>query len=93
MNTRIQSIGFKAKEELTEFVTKKVNDLARFNESIFTSEVILKLDNNETGENKICEIRLMIPGNDLFAIRQCSTFEEATKQVVEALQKQIEKIK
>lgn len=93
MNTRIQSIGFKAKEELTEFVTKKVNDLARFNERIFDSEVILKLDNNETGENKICEIRLMIPGNDLFAKRQCSTFEEATKQVVEALQKQIEKIK
>lgn len=92
MNTRIQSIGFKAKEELTEFVTKKVNDLARFNESIFSSEVILKLDNNATGENKICEIRLMIPGNDLFAKRQSSTFEEATKQVVEALQKQIEKI-
>lgn len=92
MNTRIQSIGFKAKEELTEFVTKKVNDLARFNESIFSSEVILKLDNNATGENKICEIRLMIPGNDLFAKMQSSTFEEATKQVVEALQKQIEKI-
>ena len=93
MNTRIQTIGFKAKEKLTEFVTKKVNDLARFNESIFSSEVILKLENDETGENKICEIRLMIPGNDLFAKRQSSTFEEATKQVVEALQKQIEKIK
>ena len=35
----------------------------------------------------------MIPGNDLFANRQCSTFEEAAKQVVEALQKHIEKIK
>ena len=93
MNTRIQTIGFKAKPDLTDFINKKTSDLARFNDSIIGSEVFLKLDNNEKGENKTCEIRLMIPGNDLFAKRQCSTFEEAAKQVVEALQKQIEKIK
>ena len=93
MNTRIQTFGFDAKLDLTDIINKKMDGLAGSIESIFNAEVFLKLDNNEKREKKICEIRQMIPGNDLFANRQCSTFEEAAKQVVEALQKHIEKIK
>ena len=44
-------------------------------------------------ENKIAEIKLSIPGNNLFAKKQCKTFEEATDSVVEALRRQIRKKK
>ncbi len=42
---------------------------------------------------KIAEIKLLVPGNDLFAKRQCKTFEEATDQAVEALRRQLKKKK
>jgi putative sigma-54 modulation protein len=43
--------------------------------------------------NKITEIKLTIPGTQLFAKEQCKTFEEATDLAVECLRKQIEKHK
>ena len=93
MNIQIQSLDFTAKEELKNFVTKKVTELSHFNNSILNGEVKLKLDKNNVGENKICEIMLSLTGNDLFAKKQCSTFEEATQQTIDALRKQIEKLK
>jgi putative sigma-54 modulation protein len=53
----------------------------------------LRLENTNGPENKITEIRLSIPGNDLFAKKQSKTFEEATDQAVEALRRQIRKHK
>ncbi|MDZ4843990.1 MAG: ribosome-associated translation inhibitor RaiA [Chitinophagales bacterium] len=93
MNINIKTIHFTAKQELTDFITEKVGALFRYSDEILAGEVSLKLDKSATRENKICEIRLVVPGNDLFAKRQCETFEGATKQTIEALQKQIEKLK
>jgi putative sigma-54 modulation protein len=42
-------------------------------------------------ENKVTEIKLLVPGKDLFAKRQCKSFEEATDDAVEALRRQIRK--
>jgi len=44
-------------------------------------------------ENKLCDIRLIIPGNDLLVSARCKTFEEAIVQSVDGLVKQIEKKK
>jgi len=46
-----------------------------------------------TGENKICDIGLAVPGNDLFISRQSETFEAATNGAVDALQEQIKRMK
>ena len=93
MKIDIQSLHFTPQQELTDFVTEKVSTLSHFNDSILAGEVCLKLDKSDKTENKVCEIRLSVPGNDLFAKRQCKTFEEATNQTVEALQKQLRKLK
>ena len=92
MTVKIQSIHFDADKKLIDFIQEKVNKLNQFYDEIVSSEVILKLDNN--GENnKITEIRLYVPGNDLFAKKSGKSFEEATDHVVEALTKQIKKHK
>jgi len=44
-------------------------------------------------ENKLCDKRLIIPGNDLLVSARCKTFEEAIVQSVDGLVKQIEKKK
>jgi len=62
-------------------------------DNLISGEVTLRLDNSANQENKIAEIRLNIPGNDLFAKKQCKTFEEATDSALDALRKQLSKHK
>jgi len=94
METRIQSLHFTANPELTAYVSEKVGHLEHLDKGkILSADVCLKLDNSSTGDNKVCEIRLHVPGNDFFAKSQSHSFEVATNHVVEALQHQIAKRK
>jgi len=93
MKVNISSIHFKADKKLESFIQEKIEKLNGLYEGIISSEVTLKLDNNGKEGNKITEIKLIIPGNDLFAKKQSKTFEQATDTAVEALKKQITKHK
>jgi putative sigma-54 modulation protein len=93
MNIQIQSVHFDADQKLLSFIEEKVGKLNVMHDKIVKSEVTLKLDKSESNENKVAEIRLHVPGNDLFAKKQCSTFEEATDLAVDALKTQIKRYK
>jgi putative sigma-54 modulation protein len=93
MNVKIQSVHFDADSKLISFIEEKVSKLNTYYDAILSSDVTLKLDKSKTSDNKIAEIRLIIPGNDLFAKRQCKTFEEATDTAIDALKMQIKKHK
>ncbi|WP_171608644.1 ribosome hibernation-promoting factor, HPF/YfiA family [Limnovirga soli] len=93
MKTNIQSIGFTAQPALVEFINEKTNKLKHHLENIISCEVTLSTDNSSTKENKVCHIRLVIPGNDLLASSQNKTFEEAASHTSDSLIKQIEKYK
>ena len=93
MKITVQSIRFNADRKLLDFIQKKVDKLETFYDHIINGEVYLKLEKVEDEANKITEIKLMLPGNQLFAKEQCKTFEEATDLAVECLRKQIEKHK
>ncbi len=56
-------------------------------------EVSLKVDRSNTNNNKVCKIRLVVPGNDMLSGAQGKTFEAATAQAVEVLERQIERRK
>ena len=93
MNIKIQSIHFDADKELLEFIQEKVNKLGRYYDGIIGGEVFLKLEKSSSTENKVAEIKLHIPGNDLFVKKQCKTFEEAVDTGVTALSTQVKKQK
>ena len=93
MKIDIQTPGFTVKPGLTNYVYEKVEKLSRFYGEIIAGEVSLRLDNSDTKENKLCEIRLAIPGNDLMASAQCKTFEEAASKAVEIIKGQIKRKK
>lgn len=93
MQVKIHSVQFKADQKLENFIEDKLVKLNGFYDQIMGSEVYLKLENTNAPDNKITEIRLSIPGNDLFAKKQSKTFEEATDQAIEALRRQIHKHK
>lgn len=93
MKITVQSIHFTADKGLLEFIQKKADKLETFYDNIINGEVYLKLENVEDEANKITEIKLQLPGNQIFAKEQCKTFEEATDLAIESLRKQIEKHK
>jgi putative sigma-54 modulation protein len=93
MKITVQSIRFNADKKLLDFIQKKIDKLDTFYDHIINGEVYLKLENVEDEANKITEIKLILPGNQIFAKEQCKTFEEATDLAVESLRKQIGKHK
>jgi len=93
MNIQIHSVRFNADKKLTGFVRQKAEKLTHLGEDIVNIEVYLRLDNDQNGENKICEIKLDVSGKPLFAKKQSKTFEEATDDAIDALKKQIAKHK
>ncbi|MBN2480182.1 MAG: ribosome-associated translation inhibitor RaiA [Bacteroidales bacterium] len=93
MNIRINAVRFDADKKLERFVERKVRKLARYFDEIINAEIFLKVENSQELENKVVEIRLDIPGTDLFARKQCKTFEESTDNAVDALKQQIVKRK
>jgi putative sigma-54 modulation protein len=93
MDIKVSSVHFTADKRLIDLVNKKINKLIKFYEEIIGAEVFLRLENTQETDNKVAEIRLMIPGNELFAKKQSKTFEEATDNAVDALRQQIIKHK
>jgi putative sigma-54 modulation protein len=93
MQVQVQSIHFDADRKLISFIEEKLQKLTHFHDRITFGEVFLRLDRSDVNENKIAEIKLSSPGRDLFARKQCRTFEEATDIAVEALRRQIDKVK
>ena len=86
MKINIQSLKFTAKEELLDFVKEKVGKLSRFDDKIISAEVTLQLDTSNKLENKICDIRLIVPGYDDFVQKNAASFEEAVLNAVDTLQ-------
>ena len=93
MNITIHSLKFKASQKLNEFVEDKIQRLVKHLPHIIAAEVTMKLEQDHEQGNKIVDIRLDVPGHDLFASKQAKTFEEACLEACDALKNQIEKIK
>ncbi|MBD81665.1 MAG: ribosomal subunit interface protein [Crocinitomicaceae bacterium] len=93
MKIEIHSIHFDADEKLEAFIGSKMDKLDQYYDNIINGEVFLRLDKSDSNDNKIAEIKLKIPGNELFVKKQCKSFEEATDTAVEALRRQVKKHK
>ena len=93
MTTKIQSVHFDADKKLLAHVEEKVSKLKTFHEAIINSNVILRIEKGDDNHNKIAEIKLTAPGQELFAKKQCATFEEAVDTACDALKTQIIKHK
>jgi len=93
MDIKVHSVHFKADQKLIDFVNEKVTKLQLFFDHIIAGEVFLRLDQTSEKENKIAEVKILMPGKELFAKKQCKSFEEAADSAVEALRKQVGKHK
>jgi putative sigma-54 modulation protein len=92
MKIKVQSIHFDADRKLINFIQRKVDKLELLFDRMVDGEVFLRL-NNEGVENKTVEIKLNLPGSQLFATEKARSFEAATDQATEALKNQLKKFK
>lgn len=93
MKINVNAVHFTADQKLVNYISEKVNKLELFYDHIIGVEVFLRLDKEHAYDNKITEVKIHIPGKELFAKKQCSSFEEAADLAVEALRKQVSKHK
>ena len=93
MKLQIHSIHFDADQKLIDYIEKKTNKLHTFYDRITDGEVFLRLEKGESAENKIVEIKLNVPGGEVFVREKSRTFEAATDTGVDALEKQLKKHK
>ncbi len=93
MELRIQSINFEASDQLKAFAEKKVNKLLRYTDDIMQSEMVMKLVKPDAPNNKEVSVKLNIKHAESFASKTADTFEEAIDLCMEALEKQIIRVK
>jgi putative sigma-54 modulation protein len=92
MKLQMHSIHFDADVKLLDFIQKKLDKLETFYDQIVDGEVFLRLNNSKV-ENKTVEIKLNIPGSQLFAKEEAKSFEGAADEATESLRRQLRKLK
>tara|TARA_R110002073_G_scaffold306012_2_gene475123 strand:- start:353 stop:661 length:309 start_codon:yes stop_codon:yes gene_type:complete len=93
MKVYTQSVNFNSSSTLIDFTERKVASLAKFHDKIVDAEVFFKLENSSDKDNKITEIKINIPGNELIVKKQFKSFEEGVSTAVESLKRRLKKSK
>lgn len=94
MNVNIQTVHFDADEKLVNYVSKKIEKLNTFHDSILKVDLFLKLDNVvHTIKDKVAEIRIHVPRHDFFAKASSKSFEESFDCAMDSIISQIKRKK
>nr|WP_299074556.1 ribosome-associated translation inhibitor RaiA [uncultured Allomuricauda sp.] len=93
MKVNAQSVNFVADGKLMEFIQKRMDKLELFYDKVISSDVYLKVENTSAKENKIVEIKLLVPRDQLIVKKQCKSFEEAVDSACSSLERKLVKKK
>lgn len=93
MKVSVQSVNFNADKDLIVFVENKVATLEKYYDRLVGGEVYLKVQQTSEKENKVVEVKINVPGDDLIVKKVCKTFEEGVALCVDALKRQLNKRK
>lgn len=92
MIVRTHAIHFHPQQKLIAFIQEHIDKLETFYSHFQKSEVFLRVTNNPI-KNKTVEIRLDLPGQQLFASREAESFEAATIGAITSLKSQLKRFK
>ena len=94
MTLNIQSVRFDADGKLIDHVNKKIAKLSTYHDRIIKVDVFLKLDNVvHTIKDKVAEIKVTIPKNEIFVKSSSKSFEESFDNAFESVCTQIKRKK
>lgn len=94
MNVNIQSVHFDADAKLIEHVNRKIGRISSLHDRITKVDVFLKLDNVvHQIKDKVAEIRVKVPGHELFVKQTTKSFEESFDSALDSLLVQLKRMK
>jgi len=82
-------VQFKADQKLIQYIEKKLGKMDQFFDRIIEARVTLKLENSGQIRDKIAEVRLKVPGEQLIAKEASKTFEASVDNAASALKRQL----
>ena len=94
MTINIHAIHFDADSKLKNHIEKKLAKLPTYHERIIKIDVYLKLDNVvHQIKDKVVEIKVSIPKNELFIKTSSKSFEESFDDAFESICTQLKRKK
>lgn len=93
MIVSIQYIDMPESESLSAIVTRNLHKLAHKYQFIIRGDVYFKLGQGTDGNDKICEIKLSVPGPQIFAKTIENNFEKSAAENIGDLERQLRKRK
>jgi len=93
MKVNIHAVNFNIDRKLVDFVDERMSRLEKYYDKVVSSDAFLKLDNTSEKENKIVELKVLVPGDDFVVKKQSKSFEEAADLAIESLERLLVKRK
>ncbi|GAB2773761.1 ribosome hibernation-promoting factor, HPF/YfiA family [Salinimicrobium soli] len=93
MKVNVQSVNFHADQKLVDFIQRKLDKLENYYDNVIYADVYLKVQNTSEKENKISEILLSIPGDEIICKKKGRRFEVGVDECVSSLVRQLQKRK
>ena len=87
MKVNIQAVNFNVDRKLVDFVQERMDKLEKYYDRVVSADVFLKVESTSDKENKIVEIKILVPGDEFVVKKQCKTFEVAPDSSGEALER------
>jgi putative sigma-54 modulation protein len=87
MKVNVHAVNFTVDGKLVGFVQERMDRLEKYYDKVVSSDVFLKVEKTSEKENKVAEIKILVPGDEFIVKKQCKTFEEAVEQSAESLER------
>ena len=93
MTINIQYIHMATSDTMNAYATEKLENLEKKYEWLINAEVHFEVEHNAKKNGKICKIELSAPGPRIFATSDEDNYEDAVKNTIKDLEKQLKKRK
>ena len=93
MKVDVHAVNFNVDAKLVGFIQERLDKLEKYYDKVVAADVYLKVEKTSEKENKIAELKIHVPGDDLLVKKQCKSFEEAVEQAAESLERLLVKRK
>jgi len=93
MNINFQSVNYNADSKLIEFAEKRIKKISQFYLNIIDVFIYTKIENASDLVNKLAELKICIPGDDVVVKKTAKSFEEAISLAADSAERILKRYK
>ncbi len=93
MKKTIETVNFEAARELVDYVNDLFDTLPKYHNQILSADIFLKQHSGESLAEKEAEIKVYLPGHEVFSSAKGENFQEAANLVLSKVKRQLLSLK